>query len=530
MFFIGDLHYKTVRVGKPMKKHLISVLVLFLLISSSLVGVSNKVTVDTNKSETHMNSMASPWPMYCHDKKHTGRSPYNTAENTMEEKWRFTLSGFSLHCAPIFDLNGTIYVGREKFYAIYPNGTVKWEIDTEHPLQDCPALDEQRGVLYYGTQWDEPKNYLYAVYLSNGTIKWAYPVGNDITSSPVIDNFGNIYFGDWDGNVHAVYPDGSQKWSYQTGDVITSSPAIGDDETIYIGSHDDYVYAFYPNGTVKWQFLTGNWVHGSPTIGSDGTVYIGSDDNFLYALNPNNGSMIWRVNIGGTWCSPTLGPDGMIYLGVNQKQFHAIYPNGTIKWTYNAPGRIWFGASAALSNDGILYFGTTRVDGGIGAFIALNSENGTERFVDYFGKYETSPSIAPDGTIYAVSSDTNGDYGYLHAFGPGEPKKIVIEQPEQGKRYLGGIELGKTISGNILIIGSVNVKVNVYSSDEIESVHFYVDGVDQNTLTEPPFEWRMNQRYGDVFPLKHTITVTGYYSGGYTWSESIDVMYLHFLK
>ena len=397
-----------------MKKHLISLLVLFLLLSTSFLGVSNQVTDDSNKSETNMSSLVSPWPMYCHDSKHTGRSPYNTKDNPMTEKWSYSLYGYSDHCAPVLDSQGTIYVADSHIYAIYPNGTLKWEFVYGSPVEGCPAIDEQRGVLYYGIEWDSP-NYLYALYLSNGTTKWKYPVGNDISSSPAIDPFGNIYFGDWNGDIHAVYPDGTRKWIYHTGDVITSSPAI-DDNGIYIGSHDDYVYAFYPNGEFKWRFQTGSWVHGSPTIGEDGTVYIGSDDDYLYALNPENGAEIWHCAIGsGNWCSPTLDKQGIIYLGTSNMKFHAIYPNGTIKWTYNAPGRIWFGSSAALSNDGILYFGTTWMDGGVGAFIALNAKDGTERFVDYSGKYETSPAIASDGTLYAVTTEIIS--GTLHVFG-----------------------------------------------------------------------------------------------------------------
>jgi outer membrane protein assembly factor BamB len=362
----------------------------------------------------------SPWPMYCHDTKHTGLSPYTTGDNPMTEKWRYTLFGVSYNCAPVLDKNGTIYVGRGNIYAIYPNGTLKWEFVYGSPVETCPAIDEQRGVMYYGIEWDLP-NYLYALYLTNGSTKWKYRANGDVTSSPNIDSEGTIYFGDWNGDVHAVYPNGTRKWMYHTGDVITSSPAIGDDGTIYIGSHDDYVYAFYPNGTVKWRFLTDSWVHGSPTIAADGTVYIGSDDDNLYALNPEDGSLIWRCAIGsGNWGSPTLGPDGTLYLGTWRMNFYAIRPNGTIKWTYTAPGRIWQGASAALSNDGILYFGTTWFDGGVGAFIALNASDGHQRFIDYYGWYETSPAIAEDGTVYAVTSDTAGDYGILHVFGRGE--------------------------------------------------------------------------------------------------------------
>jgi outer membrane protein assembly factor BamB len=488
--------------------------------------------------------MDSSWPMYCHDTKHTGRSPYNTADNPMTEEWRHPVYGYSSHIAPVLDSQGTIYVANSHICAIYPNGTLKWEFAYGSPVEGGPAIDEQRGVLYYGIEWDSP-NYLYALYLTNGSTKWKYPVGNDISSSPAIDPFGNIYFGDWSGNVHAVYPDGTRKWIYHTGDVITSSPAI-DDNGIYIGSHDDYVYAFYPNGDFKWRFKTGNWVHASPTLGEDGTVYIGSDDGYLYALNPENGSMIWRCLIGYTWCSPTLGQDGMIYLGVWDQRFSAIYPNGTIKWTYNAPGRIWFGASAALSKNGILYFGTTWMDGGTGAFIALKASNGKQLFIDYFGWFTTSPSIAKEGTIYSVSTDPDSFLGILHAFGSGEQKKIEIQTPQPGKFYLFNHDLGRTFFRNTIVIGNVTIKVSVSSPEEIQSVDFHVgfwiagNMPDDLTYsdTTPPYEWNLNTYIGNYkhwnlnLPFDYCfIQVTGRYKDGCEWSELIPKFwYFHLLK
>jgi len=359
--------------------------------------------------------MDSPWPMYSHDVRHTGLSPYSTADNPLTEKWRFPLSYDNFYAGFILDGNGTIYGASYYIYGIYPNGTEKWRYYIGES-ESTPAIDEN-GVLYIGTIWGWT-NYLHAIYSNNGTQKWQYPVGNDIDSSPAIGSDGTIYFGDWSGNVHAVNPNGTRKWMYHTGDVITSSPAIGDDGTIYIGSHDDYVYAFYPNGTVKWRFNTGNWVHASPTIGPDGMIYIGCDTGYLYALYPNNGTMKWRCMVGGTWASPSRGADGTFYVGTWDMRFYAVNPNGTIKWTYNAPGRIWFGSSATVSSDGTIYFGTTTQDGGSGALIALNPD-GTERFRDTYGYYATSPAIGEDGTVYAASFNYAGHSGHLHAFGRG---------------------------------------------------------------------------------------------------------------
>jgi hypothetical protein len=116
-------------------------------------------------------------------------------------------------------------------------------------------------------------------------------------------------------------------------------------------------------------------------------------------------------------------------------KFYAISPNGTIKWMYNAPGRIWFGSSATVSSDGTIYFGTTTQDGGSGTLIALNSD-GTERFRDTHGFYATTPAIGEDGTIYAASFNYASHNGQLHAFGRGPlhvdadgPYKALINVP-----------------------------------------------------------------------------------------------------
>jgi len=89
--------------------------------------------------------------------------------------------------------------------------------------------------------------------------------------------------------------------------------------------------------------------------------------------------------------------------------------------------------------------------------------------------------------------------------------------------------VSKTFSGTIIIIGYVNVKVHTYSWNEIESVHFYVDRIDQYNLTKPPIEWNINKRYITSFLSNHTLTVYGFYKDDYYWNESINETYLHLL-
>jgi outer membrane protein assembly factor BamB len=362
------------------------------------------------------------WPMYCHDLRHTGRSPYSTVDNHGTEKWRFDTIEWACG-SPVIDVDSVIYIGSNDLWAIYPNGTLKWKYDIPHKIVDAPAINEE-GVIYFGTIQAMP-NYLYAIYTSNGTLKWKYQIGDHIYSSPAIGNDGTIYFGSEDDYIYALYPNGTLKWKYLTGVAVYSSPAIGDDGTVYCGSHDTYLYALYPNnGTLKWKYKTGNWIRTAPCIADDGTIYVVSLDNCLHAVNPD-GTQKWITYMGEGGTSPTLGQDGTIYAGYNA--LRAINPtNGSVKWTFDpGPDRTIQGGTPCNSVDGIIYFGTHIGEYDGGELIAVNPD-GTERWrimlaTDWI---DSAPAIGKDGTVYVGSCNDGyhpGSWGYLHAIGPPDP-------------------------------------------------------------------------------------------------------------
>jgi len=419
------------------------------------------INPDKKLQPVDITPMESPWPMHGHNAQHTGRSPYSTID-TWDEIWKFRTDGWAMS-SPSIDKNETIYIGAYNFYAVNPNGTLKWMYDTGGVIESCcPAIDEN-GIIYVGAY------NLYAFY-PNGILKWKYPASG-IVSSPVIGYDGSIYFADTNNwNIKALNPDGTLKWSYHTNHVIYSSPAIGIDGTVYCGSHDNYIYALYSNnGTLKWKYNTGSWVHGSPTIASDGTVYIGSDNGYLYAFYPNNGTVKWKVNIGDIYGSLAIGKDGILYTGVWDKKFYAIYPNGTIKWSFNTGnGKVW-GSSPALSDDGTLYFGTCDLEwtGGI-EIIALYTD-GTVKWRKHVGPLFSSPAIGSDGTVY-IGTEQN-DNGYLVAFGRSEleadtngPYYGLINEPVQFK---GNFKGGYSPHSYFWVFG------DTYTSEEQNPTHTY---------------------------------------------------------
>jgi outer membrane protein assembly factor BamB len=442
-------------------------------------------------------SMDSAWPMYCHDTRHTGRSPYNTASNLGHEKWFFDVGNFVYGSAAI-DNNNVIYFGSWdcNFYAVYlTNHSLKWKYKIGGiVISSGPAIDEN-GIVYVGTSYAEGDR-LFAFY-PDGTVKWTYFTGENIESSPVIGDDGTIYFGNnmqdpWHGYINALYPNGTLKWRFRTGHLISSDPAIGLDGTIYCGSHDGNMYALYPNGTLKWKYKTGDWVARGVCIGDDSTVYFGSWDSHLYAVYPN-GTLKWKTKIyGSTSTNPIIGEDGTIYIGY--QYISAVYPdNGSIKWTFdNVPGRV-LASNLCISADGIIYFGTQ--DGGY--LVALNPD-GTERWRRFIGCCYFAPIIGDDGSVYVGSSRDEwkgGGYvsaGFLHAFGelhPNAPFEPEINGPTNGNaktRY----------DYNLKAISPVG-----------KDVYFYIDWGDQVFSG-----WQGPYASGEEAVLGHSWRESGAYS------------------
>jgi outer membrane protein assembly factor BamB len=354
----------------------------------------------------------SPWPMFRHDLKHTGLSPYDTSTNPGKLKWSFTIGSW-VDSSTAIGSDGTIYVGSDghKLYAINPDGIEKWNFTTGEYITSSPAIDSD-GTIYVGSTDYK----LYAIN-PDGTEKWNFITGNHVYSSPVIGLDGTIYIGSNDKKLHAVNPDGTVKWSFMTGHYIRSSPAIGSDGTIYVGSYDNKLYAINPDGTERWSFPTGSYVQSSPAIGSDGTIYVGSGNGRLYAINPD-GTEKWSFPTGDfVFSSPAIGSDGIIYVGSGDQKLYAINPDGTEKWNFTTSDEIF--SSPAIGSDGSIYVGSR--DSKLYAIGTLNippiADAGSDQTVNEGNivEFDASASNDPDGTIetYEWDFESDGIYDYV---------------------------------------------------------------------------------------------------------------------
>lgn len=233
----GDLEFTFYKDYGSSKYEILKKDILYDISDSDKIKSEDIITpVETESIILSSGPLDSPWPMFGHDLSHTGRSDLSTAKNPGAELWRIQTrynSGM-FQTTPVIDNNGTIYIGLKSFdhisylIAYDTNGTEKWRFLSENWIWSTPALGDD-GTIYFTTCGD----YFYAVN-PNGSLKWRYDHDSYcIYSSPAIATDGTIYFGTGLCRVYALRLDGTKKWHHMLGGSVDSTPVIGPDGTIY---------------------------------------------------------------------------------------------------------------------------------------------------------------------------------------------------------------------------------------------------------------------------------------------------------
>jgi outer membrane protein assembly factor BamB len=217
-------------------------------------------------------------------------------------KWDYT-TNWCVFSSPAIGPDGTVYVGSkdESIYALEDSVTyakLRWKYATGqfydgHLVDSSPAIG-QDGTIYVGTdpygaygQDPVPVDTVFFAINPDGTLKWKFAMNDGAESSPAIGPDRTIYVGSYDGYLYAIADSGTEgisKWKFPTGGAIDGSPAVDACGNIYVGSHDSTLYALNPDGTLRWSFKTNGAIESSPAIGNNGILYFGSFDGNLYAL------------------------------------------------------------------------------------------------------------------------------------------------------------------------------------------------------------------------------------------------------
>jgi outer membrane protein assembly factor BamB len=208
------------------------------------------------------------------------------------KKWDYVTDNL-VYSSPVLDNNGIVYCGSHdgNMYAIYTgNGTLKWKFDTGDWCGGTGATIGDAGIIYFGSV----DGFLYALY-SNGTLKWRLPLGSNVLSSPALAEDGTIYVAAYKivrgAYMYSISPEGAINWRHELDiEAMSASPVIDKYGIIYIGGWDGVFYAFNPDGTIRWKFQALDTIFPSAAIGEDGTIYFGSHSDtftaYLYAIEP----------------------------------------------------------------------------------------------------------------------------------------------------------------------------------------------------------------------------------------------------
>ena len=440
-------------------KHIIPILVVLLLVSSGFVGVSNTAEeqwVDTEESmgDELLDNLA----FYCLDasggnvkyeyyKEQLQNIVIDEVEEETVESSPVTMSGGPMDSPWPMQCHDLHHTSRSPYSTAHIIGLEKWRFRASEGVDGGPIIGDD-GTIYFG----DKEGHVYAVH-PNGTLKWEYHTGyHFITSAPALAEDGTLYVGSWDHYLYAFNSTtGVRKWKFNARGTIAGSLAIADDGTIYFGTMWDTatghrIWAVNPNGTEKWQYKTGNDITSDPAIGDDGTVYIGSMDDYLYAMNPN-GTLKWRFKTGDYIKGPaSIADDGTVYIGSFDDYLYALYPNnGTIKWKC----KVGYGTESnpSIAHDGTLYVGSYK------KFYAVYP-NGTIRWsFDIGSTTEISwscPAISADGTIYIgtqIGSVAGGDIIAINPDGTEKWRKRICYEwirsspciAEDGTVYIGSV-------------------------------------------------------------------------------------------
>ena len=263
-------------------------------------------------------------------------------------------------------------------------------------------------------------------------VKWSFPTGDRIVSSPVY-NDGVIYFGGDDGYIYAVDAStGHQRWKRKTDGPVPATPAI-DGGTLYVGSYDGKFYALDARtGTLRWKFTTGGerrfeakGLHGqlpknqtiadafdvflsSPIVGN-GVVYFGSGDGHVYALDAKSGELRWKFATGDVVHASPAYADGVVYFGSWDSWFYAVdAQTGAQKWRFHGGedgvihNQIGFQSSPAVV-DGLVYTGCRDSN-----LYALDAATGREKWrYDANGSWIISSPAVTQGKVIFGTSDSS---------------------------------------------------------------------------------------------------------------------------
>jgi len=161
----------------------------------------------------------------------------------------------------------------------------------ESDLDRIANGEQDRTDWLKGFYFGSDDHHVYAL-RPDGTTLWSTDVDGDVRAPLALGRDGSVLAGVFAPRPRlvALDPDtGSERWDFavtasDSAASVTSGPLVDRDGRIYFGADDDFVYALEPGGRMRWFVRTGGNVDGEPVLAADGLLLVGSDDHRLHAI------------------------------------------------------------------------------------------------------------------------------------------------------------------------------------------------------------------------------------------------------
>ncbi|XP_022799196.1 uncharacterized protein LOC111337205 isoform X2 [Stylophora pistillata] len=260
--------------------------------------------------------------------------------------WKFSTEG-AVTSSTRVGADGSLYFGclDGYFYALNPDGSLKWKKDLAAEIWSSPALLEGGKAVFVGSMAEDWAN-VFSLDGETGEIIWKYKTAEPVFSSPSVSHDNNaVFFCSYDANCYAFNTgNGHVLWVFEADSAFQSSPVVSKlNGTLFVGSTEGNIYAVdSATGKLKWIREGKGELFSSPFVAPNGNVYIGSGEGEVLALRQTDGSLVWSFKTDSAiWSSPRLDKSGLLFIGGIDTYLYALRADdGQLVWKYKTDGPV----------------------------------------------------------------------------------------------------------------------------------------------------------------------------------------------
>jgi outer membrane protein assembly factor BamB len=252
------------------------------------------------------------------------------------ERWRVALDGWTY----TLDAAGGALVAGTRGGGVHVHSTIDgsemWHAKDAQQAYENPAAGPcviGDSVYYYGG------GHLRSVELTTGQPQWAFPVGEEVPSRPVLHR-GVLYLCSGARVLAVDEQTGAERWRFDAPVVLFTSPAVSE-LGVFVADYLGTVFGLDPaSGAVRWHARTGGRQGADPAVLAQETVLVGSGDT-VHAFDARTGAERWRYAARSELAGIPAQADGLVHLGSRDHSLHTLdLATGRLRWKLDTGGEI----------------------------------------------------------------------------------------------------------------------------------------------------------------------------------------------